>query len=248
MNLKKLVCFAALICLVLCPCPAAYAAGENSGSEKPAEQPKEKWYDVRTIGQEIVRQKKEMCLTSQQALKIFRKEKPYFQTDWQAKLKEPVQDAPDATGIPEGALKIMREMKGEPLAHVIGFSKSEALIMILRPRGNYLWHLYSECLANFKVTRNAQFDALLGISALENTFAFEYKGVGYGDFEKKVSAVLGKPDASETFQAFGYYRLYYFKDDIVIEFQNNLVRVITRGVPEEIKVRVKQNGPNIVLG
>ncbi len=206
--------------------------------------PKEKWYDVQGVGDAIYEQKMEVLLPAETALKMFTKEFPHFKSTWKAELKRPIKPAPTAWPVPAHEFVHFSEEDRKPRAVVTHFSEKQIVVMLQKPIGYYLWHGYSECLGVFRIDRNSQVDELFGMTNFVQQYATPYKGVGYGSSQQAVIKALGQPDASESYQAAGYFRFWYFKDDIVIQFQNSRVKTIQRGVPvpADLKEEVKPGG------
>ena len=100
----------------------------------------------------------------------------------------------------------------------------------------------SELLATFRIVRNPQVDKLFNVADLERLYAGRYKGIGSGDSEKAAIETLGEPDLIESWQPGGYFRYSYFKDDIMIQFQDSCVKTIQRGVPPSLKKKRKKEG------
>src|SRR6185503_3916670 len=203
---------------------------------------KEMWYDVQGLGSVIYEQKKEILLPVETALKMFTKEFPHITNSWKEALKSPIEPAPKSLPAPTNGFVPYRNEVRTPRAVVTRFSEKQIEVMIQRPIGYYLWHGYAECLGTFRIARNSRVDELFGMTNLVLCYATPYKGIGYGSSQEAVIKALGEPDASESYQATGYFRYSYFKDDIVIQFQNFAVKWIQRGVPAELKEEVKQGG------
>jgi hypothetical protein len=253
MKWKSLFEFLTLAVVLGCAVSWAEDKKEAKTAEAPQKGSKNQndimpWFDLRGIGEEIVEEKKEILLTPKIALELFQKEHPKIKPDWQEKLGQPIEPAPKASKIPEGVLKDMVMQEGNPYAQILGFSGRFVQVMIVQPKGYYLWHRYSACLANFKIPRDAESDKIFDVAELERIYTFRYKGLGYASSEKEVLKVLGEPDATVTYQPFGYFILYYFKDNVTIRFQDSYVRAITPEVPAEIKEEVKEHGKNIIQG
>jgi len=130
-------------------------------------------------------------------------------------------------------------------ADVREFSTKSIRVMILKPQGTHLWHHNYECLANFDIPRNAKIDEIFKVTALEKLYRQTIKGVGHGDSEETVNKTLGAPDATHSYQPFGFFKKIYFKDDVIILFQDHRVKTITRGVSPELKKEIEGNGPHI---
>lgn len=246
MQVKNVLNLAALI--VLC-CAVAHA-GQTTGEvkAKDAEVKKsieDQWFDLRFVGQEIVEQKQQIFLTPEIVLELFQKTAPQFKPDWLNKLGQPIEPTPGARKIPEAVLKQMREVNGESHAQVVGFSKRFAQIMILQTKGNYLWHHFQACQADFKVARTEKLDKIFGLKELEKIYSFRCKGIGYGSTPDEVTKALGKPDGNETFQSEEFYRCYYLQDDVTVEFNEGIIRLLTPNVPDWVKKEIKANGVNV---
>lgn len=221
--------------LLLLGTPVSRGADTNTSSV-------EKWYDVQGLGAKIYEEKRAVLLPAEAALNMFTKEFPHIKSTWQEELKSPIEAAPKSWPAPTNGFVPYRGEELMPRAVVTQFSEQHIEVMIQRPIGYYLWHGYAECLGTFRIARDSRVDELFGVTNLVLHYATPYKGIGYGSSREAVIKALGEPDASESYQAMGYFRYSYFKDDIVIQFQNFVVKWIQRGVPAELKEEVKQGG------
>ena len=204
------------------------------------------WYDVMDVTESVYGHKKEIDLPEETALRIFRREFPHLQLEerWRDEIGQPIEPVPGSKSTPPGTLV---EQPGHQRASalLVGFSAREIAVWIVRRRGYWMVYRYSECLAAFRIPRTPRIDALFDVQALEQRHAARYEGVGYGDTLAAVRAAFGEPDAIENYQPMGFFRFSYFEADLVIQFQNRVVRSITRGVPPELKDEVKREGRHI---
>jgi len=222
----------------------AQAKVAKAGASKQQKPVAEQWFNLKFVGEEIVEEKKEIPLTSAKALELFQKEEPKLKADWLGKLGQPVESAENAR--PMLDIEHMRKQDGEAFSKVVAFSKNFAQVMVLKRKGNYLWHHYEACLANFKVPRNTEIDAIFELAELDRIYTFRVKGIGYGSTPNEVFKALGKPDWVKIYQKVGMYRHYYLKDDLTVSIDDGIVRMMTRGVDDGVKEEIKKNGPNVV--
>lgn len=211
---------------------AAQVLSADQGEKAP-----ESWIKVDGIGHEILNMKKEIELTPQQARTILQKEFPCIKADWREQLPARIELAADARPLPLAQVDVHKAKDTTPFATLLRFSETQAVIVILKPEGSYLWHHYSDCLACLRVSRSSEIDAMFRIKELERTYGAVHKGLKQGSTVDSVVKVLGKPDAEHFTQAFGCFSYYYFKEDIGIAFLNFTVLEITKGVPEFAKER-----------
>lgn len=200
---------------------------------------KEKRYDVHGVGDAIYEQKQEIALSPEVALRMFTKEFPHVRSTWKDEVRHPIKMATNAWPMPAQVIPIADEKQRQPRAVVTQFSERQVIVMIQQPAGSYLWHHYTECLGAFRVKRTPQVDELLGLTNLVAQYAATYKGIGYGSSKQDVIKTLGEPDAAESTQAVGYFRYWYFKDDLTIQFQDGWVKYTQRGVPAAVKEEFK---------
>jgi len=208
-----------------------------------------KWFDVTGMGEEVFEQKKEIVLSPQKAVEIFKKEFPRLNDNWKEKLGQPIEDAPAArhlSDLPDKVKAMGVRRDGKPYAAVQAFSKNHLKVMVLKDRGQYLWHRHYECLAAFMIPRTSVTDEIFDAKTLDLLYATKIKGIGYGASMDDVSRSLGKPDLVESYQAVGMYRYSYFKEDVTILFEYFDVKTISRGVPASVKQEAQEKGSHIV--
>src|SRR5262249_19880655 len=131
---------------------------------------------------------------------------------------------------------------GKPFATVLQFSDKELIALVVEYKGQYLWNQYHECLARLRFPRDRQLDAIFEVTELEKTYGAEHKGLKQGDSVELVLAKLGKPDAVIHYQAASFYKICYFKDDVIISITGQRIERFDFGVPDGIKEEVKKNG------
>lgn len=220
-----------------------FVFGCNSLPARAGEAPKlEKWFDVSSVQDNIIWEKKLIVLTSSTAMEVFTKKSPNVVANWREKIDAPIENLPNAKGINEAVVPSLRKAKDKaiPYAELRKFSPYNLQVMILKPAGSYRWHHYYECLASFQIPRSAAVDALFNVRNLERPYRATIQGIGYGHSEQKVLETLGEPDFTVNYQPVGYFELAYFGEDVTIEFQNNRVKTISRGVSPDWKKKAEQ--------
>ena len=186
--------------------------------------------------------KMEIRLSHNAAMRIFQKKFPHMVDNWQSILGEPIKPSPDTYDMPEeGKNKffLMKPSDDTPYSKVLRFSKTHLIIMIVRPRGQYLAHTYFDCLAHFKVPRSPRIDAIFDVSGLEDVYLATFQGLGYGDSVETVEKVLGEPDAKKYFQLGNDFTYFYFEEDREIFFRNATVLKIVAGIHSSLKRKVE---------
>ncbi len=244
-NIFHFVCLTTLICITsqASERKEIESAEKSPGAAQAQKTEVEQWVDLKHVGEEIFEQKKEILLTPAKALELFQKEDPKFKADWLEKLGQPVELMENAREMPN--FKGMMKKDGKVFLKVMAFSKHSVQIMILQPKGGYLWHHYEACLANFKIPRNVEIDKLFELEELDRIYSLRVKGIGYGSRPSEVVKVLGKPDGVENFQKVGMFRYYYLNDDLTIFIDEGIARLLTPGVPEWVKKQIKETGVNV---
>ena len=216
-------------------------SGILGAEKKPAADSSVRWVKVYSIGDEFIGMKKEIRVDDNSVKKLFAKDRPYLRENWRAAVSEKIETAPGAKRIPEGVEKGWIEAKDKnPYARVLQFSEKELIVLIVAPKGIYLWHHFHECLARLRISRNKEIDAIFKVPSLEKTYGAIYKGLKQGDSVEKVKKRLGEPDVTNTFQAVGFETLCYIKEDIIITINAGEIERIDRGVPESIKKKTEK--------
>ena len=206
-----------------------------------------RWISTRTVDTELVSMKKEITIDAETAMKVFAKESPYLRENWEKAIPGKIENAKEAQSIPDGVKKIWIESKDKkPHASVLQYSDKELIVVVVMHKGTYLWHQYYECLARLRMPRNKEIDAIFNVASLEKSYGAEYKGLRQGTPEKDVIDKLGKPDGRIGFQAGGYYKLCYFKDDVIVTITYGRIESIETGIPKELKEELNKNGGSVL--
>lgn len=214
--------------------------------EKPAPMPIH-WINVSPVGFQVVGMKKEIALDAATTVKLFVKDFPHLREGWQKNIPAKVEPAANAATIPEvpqGLWTPATDMT--PFATVVKFSEKELIVLVLAHKGNYLYYQVSDCLAQFRLPRDKAIDALFNVAALEKTYGAKHKGLKHGDPAAEVTKKLGAPDARISYAPKHFYKLCYFKDNVIITINQNRIESIEFNVPQSLKDEVKEKGPNLV--
>jgi hypothetical protein len=218
------------------------------GDEQRQGGPEVRWVTTESIDVELVGMKKEMALDADAAAKLFTKDFPHLRDGWEKLLPGKPENAPGARDVPDSVKKAWIEAKeGEkPYASVLQFSDKELIVVVRRPRGRYLWHIYYECLARLRLPRGKDVDDIFEVARLEKTYGAQLKGLRQGSSLAEVKKALGEPDGRIGYQAAGLEKLVYFKDDVVITMTIGRVERFDFGVPDSLKDEIKRKGPNLL--
>jgi hypothetical protein len=205
-----------------------------------------RWVTTRTIDAELVGMKKEIAIDAATASKLFVKDFPHLRDGWEKNVPGKIENASGAQEVPKSVEAVWIKAKDEkPYAAVLQFSDKEVVVLVLVPRGRYLWHHYSECQARLRVPRDKEIDALFNVASLEKTYGAQYKGLRQGDPGQEVKKKLGEPDGRIGYQAAGLEKWVYFKDDVIITMTIDKVERFDFGVPESLKEEIKKKGPRL---
>jgi hypothetical protein len=215
--------------------------------EPPTDPQRVHWIQVTYFGNEIVDMKKEIAIDAATAAKLFRGEFPYLRDDWEKNIPGTLENAADARSIPDDVKKNWITARDNMTrAKVSSFSEKELIVLVIEHKGTYLWQQFYECKALFRIPRGKEVDALFQVPALEKYYGAKYKGLKHGDPESEVTRKLGKPDATIRYQPGAYYRLCFFKDNVIITIIEGCLESIEFGVPQSLKDEVKKSGRELV--
>jgi hypothetical protein len=214
---------------------------------KPAVTQPARWVHVSSVGEQIVGMKKEITIDAATAANLFIGEFLRVREGWEKKIARKVESAADARSVPEDVKKIWIEARDKTaFAKVVKFSEKELILVVVEHKGTYLYHQYYECKARFRLPRGKKVDALFNVRSLEKTYGTRHKGLQQGDSVAKVTKKLGKPDATISYQPVGFYKLCYFKENVIITVDANLIESIELKVPQSVKDEVKKKGRKLI--
>lgn len=228
------------------PLFALLAATSVGAADKPAAPEPVRWYEASSVGVRVVGMKKEIALDAEGAAKIFAGNF-LLRDGWEKHIPAKVETAADAATIPDGVKTHWQPAReAKPHAHVLRFTAKEVVVLIVRHEGTYLTHQFHECLARFRLPRGKAVDKLLDMATSDGLYASTHKGLEQGSTADAVEKALGKPDATESYQVVGYYRQYYFADDVCVTIRDGRVESMSKKLSKELVAELKKKGPHIV--
>lgn len=208
-------------------CRPASRLAATSQPANPATHPAPRTIKTVDMSLTIYDAKRPQSITIDQAARLFGNPDHSLPDQWTTIVVPVDENAPDALRyqpLPSGGLP--PKDGDREIWSVTQFDPDHAIVMILKPDGNYLWHHRYRCLATFLVPRAPQTDQLLGVDQLQRTHGAVFKGVQQGDSEEHVRRQLGEPASLRHTQAIGLFDWNYPSHGIIVQFQYSRVYLI----------------------